>query len=94
MKFFDEASGATLRMDRYYGFGDAGGLAGSFEGYESVEAAKQAIAPEHGYLEEEIASEPELLGAVAICVLSGQQYVDQLQKAEPGNLRIFGYFVD
>lgn len=92
-RFFDEQSGALITMGRYYGFGDAGGLAGSFDGYETAEQCLEVVRKDHT---NDTSTSPDDLGRVAVCVLTGQQYVDQLKKVEPDYLEtgIFGYFVD
>lgn len=76
--FFDEQSGATLKLNRYYGFGDAGSLAGSFEGYATLDEAIQDIRKE--YPEDQLGTAPEQLGEVAICILSGTQFAERLTK--------------
>jgi hypothetical protein len=69
--FFDESSGADLKPDRFYGFGDAGGIAGSFDGYATADEAVAAIAPDYGTP----ARGREHLGDAAIAVMSGREYV-------------------
>lgn len=91
MKFFDEPSGATLSMDRYYGFCDAGGLAGSFDGYESVGHAIAAIGSENGG-PMDISCSPDDLGSFQVCVLTGQQYVDRIKQVD--TLSTYGHFVE
>jgi hypothetical protein len=75
--FKDLASGARIYKDRFYGFGDAGGLAGSFEGYETREEAINHIKTE--YEEGELGTKPEDLGSYGITVLSGEEYVNRLK---------------
>jgi hypothetical protein len=92
-RFFDESSGATLHMDRYYGFADGGGLAGSFDGYDSYLGAAIAIKAEYG--DDDTSTDPKDLGDVAICIITGQQYIDRLKKVGgEANIGVFGYFVD
>ena len=92
MKFYDEQSGATLHMDRFYGFGDAGGIAGSFDGYDNMLGALVAIRAIHEGADVDISSDPKDLGVSNVCVLSGQQYVDQLKQF--GSLEDYGHFVE
>ena len=75
-KFYDEQSGATLAMDRYYGFLDSGGLAGSFDGYDSRAEVVAAMAAE--FYVYDVGTKPEQLGDSGICVLTGREYVNQL----------------
>lgn len=91
MDFYDETSGATLKMDRYYGFGDAGGLAGSFDGYESANDCAKAIALEGTSLNE-MSLDPSKLGEVSVCILTGQQFVDRLATLD--DISEFGHFVE
>jgi len=94
-KFFDTESGATILMDRFYGFGDAGGIAGSFDGYATQEEAISEIAKEHGSYG--IGTKPSELGSCAICILNGQQFVDQLRSLDPSDadhINIYGHFID
>jgi hypothetical protein len=65
-----------LLADRFYGFGDAGGLAGSFDGYTSREEAVKAIKAEYGI--DEIGTEPDHLGDYATSVLSGREFIDRI----------------
>ncbi len=90
-KFFDEQSGATLHMDRFYGFSDAGGIAGSHDGYETAGHAIAAVGEEHGG-PVDISCSPEDLGSFMYCVLSGQEYVDRIQKVD--DLSTYGHFVE
>jgi hypothetical protein len=77
---FDEQSGATLFLDRYYGFGDAGSLAGSFDGYSSSTEALIDILEQ--YPRESLSTDPEQLGEVSICVLTARQYVERRRELE------------
>lgn len=89
-KFFDEQSGAILHMDRYYGFCDAGGLAGSFDGHVSAELASAVIS--HEYEGCTVSTDPKELGSEAIVVMTGQQFVNELSTR--GSLSDWGHFVD
>jgi hypothetical protein len=91
VKFFDEESGATLEMDRYYGFSDSGGIAGSHEGYPTAGHAIAAIGEEYG-APVDISCSPEDLGSFQIAVITGQQYVDRIQAVDV--LSTYGHFVE
>lgn len=86
----DAQSGAKLAADRWYGFSDSGGLCSSFDGYDTAEACRVACVADWGGETEEdggvsFSTAPEDLGGVAICVLTGRQYVDRLYAlAGPG----------
>lgn len=88
-QFRDEQSGHTIKLHRFYGFGDAGGLAGDADGYPTRELAIQAIGQEHE--KSAIGTSPTELGEVAICVLSGAEFVARLQQID--NLAEYGRFV-
>lgn len=88
-QFRDEQSGHTIMLHRFYGFGDAGGLAGDADGYPTRELAIQAIGREHD--KSAIGTLPAELGEVAICVLSGAEFVARLQQID--NLAEYGRFV-
>lgn len=66
----------------WYGFSDGGGLLGSGNGYVTAEEAERIITSQEEWTPEEeeqsVSSDPEELGAVACCVLTGRQYVDRL----------------
>jgi hypothetical protein len=87
-RFKDESSGAEIEMHQYYGFGDSGSLAGSFQGYPTREAAVEAIKKDHDC---ELGLTPDDLGHYAIAVLSGQEFVDELAKR--GILNDVGYWL-
>jgi hypothetical protein len=88
--FADESSGATIKRERYYGFGDAGGLAGSFDGYDTREAALEDIAKEH---DGEFGTKPEHLGEYSVTVLSGEEYIGRLQTLDAEGAHFYGKFV-
>lgn len=90
--FIDEQSGATIRMDRYYGFAEGGGLAGSFAGYDSMLGALVAIRKDY---DGDTSCRAEDLGSVSICILTGQEYVDHLRTldpSDPDHINIYGHF--
>lgn len=76
--FNDESSGAQIQKDRFYGFCDSGGLWGTRSGYLTVEEAKASCLEdmEHGL---NISTEPSMLGDAACCILTGRQFIDQLE---------------
>lgn len=80
VKFYDETSGLWLKGHRYYGFYDAGGLAGDSDGYPTRESAIEAIGQEHD--KSAIGTLPEQLGDAAVTVLSGNEFIAQLQKID------------
>jgi hypothetical protein len=84
--FFDEQSGAILKLHRYYGFSDAGGLVGSFDGYESEEAAIADVEQPGPCMD--ITTDSSHLGDASCCVLSGEVYVARLR--ELGDLAVYG----
>lgn len=88
-QFFDEESGQTISLHRFYGFYDAGGLAGDSNGYLTREEAISAIRQE--YDESSIGTSPEQLGDAAVCVLSGEEFVAQLQRID--EIAAYGRFV-
>jgi hypothetical protein len=88
-RFKDETSGAEVEMHLFYGFGDSGSLAGSFAGYPTREAAIVDINKE--WPDVVCGTKPEDLGHMAIAVLSGQEFVDELKKR--GILDDLGYWL-
>ena len=75
--FKDEATGAKVYKDRFYGFGDSGSMAGSFAGYDTREEAIRKIKVD--YADCELGTKPDHLGEYAITVLSGEEYVERLR---------------
>jgi hypothetical protein len=73
-------STALLHADRYYAFGDAGGLQGDYAGYDNVANCVESIEQERGepFEGDDWSTKPEDLGGVMSCILTGRQYVDQL----------------
>ncbi len=77
-------SAAKIYPDRYYGFFDAGGVAAGdgLNGYDTAEAALQNLRDEYGYddplVDSPLSTNPEMLGSVAVCVLTGRRFVDAL----------------
>lgn len=86
--FHDEPSGAKIQEGLYYGFGDSGFLAGSFDGYISRDDAIKDIA-EGAEDVSWIGTKPEQLGAEAITVLSGREYIDYLRVIMPEEGELF-----
>lgn len=74
--WLDRQSGVSICEDRYYGFCDSGGLWGDPTGYESAATAQRAVAADMN--DASWSQRPQDLGEVAVCVLSGRQYVDRL----------------
>lgn len=75
--FYDYSSGGFLGEDRYYAFSDSGGFAGKFYGYDDeVQAATDLKAS--GYDDDDWSIKPEDLGSVAVTILTGRQFIDQL----------------
>jgi hypothetical protein len=87
--FFDETSGANIQRDRYYGFCDSGGLAGKFEGYATRQECIDHCT--RGWFGD-ISGQPEELGAVAVCALSGEEFVNRLMQVD--ELSEYGYIVE
>lgn len=97
--FFDDASGAKIQKDKFYGFSDAGGLAGSFSGYDTRREAIADIMDKYDihFIEADsyFGATPEDLGDNAVTVLSGEEYVNRL-KFICGDLQplsFYGYWV-
>lgn len=78
--WLDSTSGAIIQEDRFYGFGDAGGLAGSFEGYVTATVAINDIVNDYGQAPEWLSFKPEDLGSVAITVITGRDFITQLYR--------------
>lgn len=85
--FHDESTGAKIHEAMFYGFGDSGYIAGSFEGYTTREAAIKDIS-EGAEDVSWIGTKPEDLGSEAITVLSGREYVDRLKTLD--ELSVYG----
>lgn len=97
--FHDEASGAKIQENRFYGFGDSGSLAGSFEGYETRDAAIDDILriyndeSGYGWKREEIGTQPWHLSEFATTVLSGREFVERLKVIERHHdISIYGHW--
>lgn len=69
-----------LGEERFYAFGDAGGISGSNDGYAAIEELLAALRKDDPDmdLEDDVSQAPEDLGAVAYACLTGREYVDQL----------------
>jgi hypothetical protein len=94
--FHDEPTGAKIYEAMFYGFGDSGFLAGSFEGYTTREAAIKEIS-EGAEDVSWIGTKPEQLGSEAITVLSGREYIDRLTvltQDEPEGVLFYGKWSD
>lgn len=97
--FFDESSGAKIQRDKFYGFGDAGGIAGSFDGYDSRREAISAIMEDYEvqFIEADsyFGVNPEDLGDNCVTVLTGEEYVNRLRfiSGEDEPLYLFGYWM-
>jgi hypothetical protein len=75
----DAQSGALIQAERWYGFSDSGGLWGSRSGYETLERAQACLTEDAPDDDGSVFStNPEDLGSVACCILTGRQYVDRL----------------
>lgn len=75
-------SAAKLMPELYYGFSDSGGLVCGGTGYSTEGGLKSYVGREQEVAANELghyfSSDPEELGGVACCVLTGRQYVDRL----------------
>lgn len=79
VKFYDETSGLIIKMHRFYGFWEGGGIAGTPEGYTTQEEAVAALSE---MCDGDYSTEAEQLGGVPLCILSGEAFVSQLQKVD------------
>lgn len=75
----------AIHKDKWYGFGDAGSLTGE---YESREAGINHIMEE--YLMQ-VSTDPEDLGEVSICLLTGEQFVARLRQVD--DISTYGQFI-
>jgi hypothetical protein len=78
-KFYDETSGLIIKCHRFYGFWDAGGVAGTPEGYATQEDAVAAMAE---LCDGDYSTEAAELGSISLCILSGEAFIAQLQKVD------------
>lgn len=79
--FYVESCGIEIEENRFYGFGDAGGLAGSSKGYVNREEAIQDIvARGQAYSADDCGTKPEHLGDYPVAVLSGREFVNRLKE--------------
>lgn len=90
--FHDLQSGAKLEETRFYGFGDAGGLAGKFEGYNTLEEAIKDIIEDYDIDEVDIGTKQDDLGGYSVTVLTGRAFVDQLYVICDGDQEHFNEF--
>lgn len=90
--FWDEQSGIDIKRERFYGFGDAGGIAGGGQGHETREAAIHAVMADDDCSEAVIGVKPDQLGDNAVTVLSGDEYVQRLHVLCPEGAYFYGTF--
>ncbi|BCG50279.1 hypothetical protein [Ralstonia phage RP13] len=74
--FHDETSGAYIQENKYYAFGDAGGLAGSFDGYDNLQQCVDAVSEDHD--SSDFTYKRDELGSSAITILTGREFVNRL----------------
>lgn len=74
--WLDRQSGAAIHEDRWYGFCDSGGLWGGTHGFATLDDALCAARKEMRAAQ--CSSRPQDLGEIAVCVLSGREYVDRV----------------
>lgn len=69
--FIERSTGRAIHQNLYYGFYDSGGIC---DGEYETEAMALAMIDVDG----SVSTSPEDLGEVAVCILTGQQFIDRL----------------
>lgn len=88
--FILEENGTKIKENMFYGFYDCGGVFNS-SGYENQEDAVRNISRFYGEsAKSDISTEPSDLGSVAICILSGRQFVTRLQMIQDEDISDYG----
>jgi hypothetical protein len=81
---------ALLAEDRFYAFGDSGGIGGTDDGYATREEAVQAMKDDDT---DDVGTTADQLGQSVITVLSGREYIDAvyaLVKGGSGDMEDYG----
>lgn len=77
--FIDHSSNQKIKEDVFYGFSDAGGTASSEVEFKSSQEAVDYLTELYEFQAEDMSTDPNDLGNVACCVLSGRQFIDKLR---------------